>query len=232
MAARMQALQAALDLAREPRLAAAMRCQDLPLDILLVIRIAAGCRQSLAAAAHHTGRRSETIRSAAFLYLQQVLLHPDADSYRVLGVDPQASQATITEHFRWLMRWLHPDRNPGNWESVFAYRVLAAWDDVKTAERRQRYQPDRRRHDGIWRKRTPRRRTGTIRLPWIALPKAAPLPSPPPRRRLPVALGLLAAFAMLVIPGPYLPTPWEPAGGIISDAEAEMSEGATEDGDG
>jgi hypothetical protein len=40
-----------------------------------------------------------------------------------------------------LARWLHPDRNPDQWEAVFAERVNGAWQDLRTSERRARYLP-------------------------------------------------------------------------------------------
>ena len=38
-----------------------------------------------------------------------------------------------------IMRWLHPDLNPNDIRSVHAQRVVSAWDDVKTPEKRQVY---------------------------------------------------------------------------------------------
>jgi hypothetical protein len=38
-----------------------------------------------------------------------------------------------------LLRWLHPDVAGGTERSVFAGRITAAWDDLKTPERRADY---------------------------------------------------------------------------------------------
>jgi hypothetical protein len=83
------------------------------------------------------------MREAAVFYVQQVLFAPGADSYRVLGVDSDADDDRIKEHYRWLVRWLHPDRNPDAWEAIYADRVNRAWQDLRTRDRRQRFD-DRR----------------------------------------------------------------------------------------
>jgi hypothetical protein len=31
---------------------------------------------------------------------------------------------------RWLLEWLHPDRNHNSWDAVYAERVLKAWREV------------------------------------------------------------------------------------------------------
>jgi hypothetical protein len=134
-----KALHHALELAERPAIAGLMRKQPLPADIVTLIRIAANSEDDLSGAAARTGRPPDFIRSAATLYLQQVLLHPGADAYRTLGVSPGASQEVLSQHMRLLMKWLHPDRDRGDWESAFAERVSGAWDQLKTAERRAQY---------------------------------------------------------------------------------------------
>ena len=106
-----RALDLALELTRDPTLAAAMREQSLPSDTLLVIRIAAGCSDAVQEAVRVTNAPAETLKAAAVLYLQRVLLAPDSDCYRVLGVQPDAPRVEMREHMRWLMKWLHPDRD-------------------------------------------------------------------------------------------------------------------------
>ena len=125
-----RALDLALDLAQMPTLAGAMRAQPIPSDTLVAIRIAAGCSETGQQAEDATGLPLATIREATALYLQMILLAPESDSYRVLGVLPGASRSEMREHMRWLLKWLHPDRDPDDWESVFAGRVIKAWRDV------------------------------------------------------------------------------------------------------
>jgi hypothetical protein len=167
--ARPGALHLALDLSAMPVLANIMRQQPLPRDVLEVIKIAARCPETVARAEHMSGKSAETIRQAAMLYLQSVLFAAGADHYRVLGVEPTAPHDQIREHMRWLMKWLHPDRQRSDWESAFAARVLAAWEALKSPDRRARY--DRTRT--VDQARSPsRRRQEPPRIPWISGPSA------------------------------------------------------------
>ena len=59
---------------------------------------------------------------------------PGADCYRVLGIKPAASRATARDHMRWLLEWLHPDRNNNSWDAVYAERVLKAWREVSASK--------------------------------------------------------------------------------------------------
>jgi hypothetical protein len=133
------ALRQAIALLRMPTLAGAMRDQPLPDDILFLIKLAAGDEESLVTAAEQSAETEDRVRSAAILYLQSVLLAPNADHYRALGTTQDASQEEIRLHLTWLMKWVHPDRAASDWESVFANRVLLAWDAIKTRERRDAY---------------------------------------------------------------------------------------------
>jgi hypothetical protein len=175
--ARPGALHLALDLAAMPVLANIMQQQPLPRDVLEVIKIAARCPETTAHAERMTGRSAEIVRQAAMLYLQTILFAGGADHYRILGVAPAAPQDQIREHMRWLMKWLHPDRQRSAWEASFAARVLVAWDALKSPERRERY--DRIRRVEQTRIRS-RRRQPPPRIPWIS----GPLPPRPVRKSL------------------------------------------------
>jgi hypothetical protein len=96
------------------------------------MRIAAGNAQACAAAADRTGEKTAVLVDAARFYLQQMLFRSDADSYRVLGLDPAAPRDVARDHMRWLMQWLHPDRN-SSMEAVYAERVVKAWRDVSAS---------------------------------------------------------------------------------------------------
>ncbi len=168
------ALMQALELAETPALVGMFRRQKLPDDILLLIRIAAGNEEAVADAAARTGRSGESLREASVLYLQQILFQPEADPYRVLGASAATPQDQLHQHMRWLMKWLHPDRDRDDWESAFAERVSGAWEALKTAERRASYDrlhvpqraPDSgRRGDG---RRSRRRRPPG---PYLRLPR-------------------------------------------------------------
>jgi hypothetical protein len=102
------------------------------------MRVAADDASALAEAAAMMQLPREQIRDASVLYLQNVVL-AGSDHYRVLGCQRSAPQERLREHFGWLMKWLHPDRVQRDGEAAFAQRVLAAWDAVKTPERRAAY---------------------------------------------------------------------------------------------
>jgi hypothetical protein len=132
------ALHHAVDLMRRPMLAAAMREQPIPDGILLPMRVAANDAGALDEAAAMVRLPRGEIRAASVLYLQNVVL-AGTDHYRVLGCQRGAPQERLREHFGWLMKWLHPDRIQREGEAAFAQRVLAAWDALKTPERRAAY---------------------------------------------------------------------------------------------
>jgi hypothetical protein len=125
-------IELALDLARMPALARRSAVPPLSPNIIELMRIAAASPEACRAAVAQTGEPRHVVIEAARFYLQQVLFRPDADCYRVLGIEPAASRATAREHMRWLLEWLHPDRNTHNnsWDTVYAERVLKAWREV------------------------------------------------------------------------------------------------------
>jgi hypothetical protein len=123
----------------------------------------------------------EAVIEAARFYLQQLLFRADADCYRILGLEPGASRATARTHMRWLLQWLHPDRNSGL-DAVYAERVLKAWREISTGEfavERTRGRPTAPKAG---------RRRGAVRLPWIQYPAAA------------ASRGLSPAFVLWALP--------------------------------
>jgi DnaJ-class molecular chaperone len=79
------------------------------------------------------------IRKAAAFFIEQILLHADADSYRVLGANPQSTSNELRRNMALLLKWLHPDLDRSAERSVLATRVTLAWDAVKTPERKAAY---------------------------------------------------------------------------------------------
>lgn len=133
------ALHHALQLLRTPTGARPGAHERLPEGMLLLIRIVAGDELALAEARQRSEEPGEVVREAAAFYIQQVMFASGSHSYRLLGVDADAPDERIKEHYRWLVRWLHPDRNADEWEVVYADRVNRAWQDLRTPSRRQRY---------------------------------------------------------------------------------------------
>src|SRR5262249_26263590 len=123
-------VQLALDLARMPTLARTSVLSPLPPNIVELIRIGPASPKACKAAITKTGEPATVLIEAARFYLQQVLFRPEADCYRILGIEPTASRATARSHMRWLLQWLHPDRNGNSWDAVYAERVLRAWREV------------------------------------------------------------------------------------------------------
>lgn len=122
----------ALQLAHLPGLARQLRGRPLPDDILDLIKVAGSCQDTCSKLALATGQEPEVIRAAAAHYLHLVLLYPGASSERVLGLSGAVPHEVMLQHKRWLLRWLHPDRNGDVWESAHLARVLKAWNDLTT----------------------------------------------------------------------------------------------------
>lgn len=129
---KLRAIDAALKVSIAPSASHRLRSEPLPDDVFDLIRISAGCEETCRAAAIATGRRPEVIRDAAVHFLHLVLFAPGASSRRILGADDGASRDVLLRNKRWLLKWLHPDRNSNVWEARYLDRVLKAWNDVSS----------------------------------------------------------------------------------------------------
>lgn len=190
----------ALAVFKDPGLLADLRERPVPGDIGKVIRIAAGEQAAREAAAAESGATSAEVVEACVFFLQQTLFASGGDSYRVLGTRPDDPQERLREHYRWLMKWLHPDRNPDGWEALYADRVNAAWQDLKTPDRRADYD---QRAPAAPQAMVPSP-TAIWRLPAADVAQRGPWLSGRIVRNLPaIVLGSLAAAAMLVVGATY-----------------------------
>jgi len=138
------ALEAALYLMQSPSQVRVIRSRPLPDGVEVLLRISANDTDTTRQATQWLGRSPETIRQAAAFFIEQILFFSDADSYRVLGTTPQASNGDLRRNMALLLRWLHPDLDPQGERSVFARRVTLAWNDLKTQERRDAYDRSKR----------------------------------------------------------------------------------------
>jgi DnaJ domain len=133
------ALRLALDLLHDPWGVRVVRGRPLPDGIVQLLNVAAGDAASEAAAVAASGQPREAVRQAATFFIEQVLLAPDADCYRVLGARPSATNGELRRNMALIMRWLHPDVAREGDQTVFAARIAEAWNTLKTPERRAAY---------------------------------------------------------------------------------------------
>ena len=106
---------------------------------MVLLRIASGAPEPLAAAAAGFGEPAPRVLDAARFYLQQALFFPGADAYRLLAASPGSDAGTLREHHRLLQAWLHPDRGGEEWGTRYAARVNAAWSQLRDQTRREAY---------------------------------------------------------------------------------------------
>jgi hypothetical protein len=131
------ALRLAIDLLSVPSRVRLARSNPLPPGVPFLLEIAAGEESARSAAAELTSRSTRVVTDAATFFIEQILLAPEADSYRVLGATRTTSSAELRRNMALLLRWLHPDMHGDH--SLYAARVTRAWNDLKTPERRAAY---------------------------------------------------------------------------------------------
>jgi hypothetical protein len=95
----------------------------LPPGMLIVIKAAAGDDATLAQQADIHRKNVEQVKDAAKHYLLRLLLEPNNQGLRLLGLSDGATESQIKDHKRWLLKWLHPDRNPNSWEQSLFHKV-------------------------------------------------------------------------------------------------------------
>ena len=139
------ALKIAIDLMHVPSQVRHIRSGPLPVGIPKLLRVAAGEDEAISEAVKLTGRSPDVLCKAAAFFIEQILLCPDADSYRVLGANHEAASSELRRNMAFLLRWLHPDMDQQAAHSIFASRVTGAWEDLKTPDRRELYDKVRRR---------------------------------------------------------------------------------------
>jgi len=135
----------AFDLMHFPSQVRSARKASLPNDLDVLLRIAADDDETIRQVMRLWGRSREAVRDAAGFFIEQLLLFPEADSYRVLGATPEATNGELRRNMALLLRWLHPDLDHHGERSVFAVRVTRAWNDLKTPTRRAAYDQALRR---------------------------------------------------------------------------------------
>ncbi len=125
------ALRLALSIYRQPLHKSTYLSKPFPKGVLLLIKIAAGSEEVSELTSQQMQVSTQLLRDASVFYLQQVLAKPNLDAYGCLCLAPGAAAADITLHKRWLLKWLHPDRNSNRWETVLFQRVLGAAEKLE-----------------------------------------------------------------------------------------------------
>jgi len=133
------ALRAALYVTAIPSGCAQLRNAPLSAGVGLLLRIVANESGAIEFYAARIEKPPEALREAAAFYLEQAMFAPQADSYRVLGASRHASAAELRRNLALLCRWLHSDICEELHRSVFFLRVIQAWNNLKTPERRAAY---------------------------------------------------------------------------------------------
>ena len=199
------ALFDALDLLKAPAILPAVRAARFADDITLLLRVLAMDAATLKQAVVHTGASAAVLCEAAEFFVLQVCFTPGIDSYRILAANREDPVTRIREHYRLLVRWLHPDRNSDVWQTVFLDRVNRAWRDLRRVEERAEYD-----------RSGPAQRDASDPSPWVAgmpasaVGRAAGTPmgkrvSARAMQRLPsLVLGGLGTFAALFLLLMYL----------------------------
>ncbi len=133
------AVSYALDLVKVPAAVPAARAARFPTDITTLLRLVAMDSTTIEQSVTLTGESEAQLLDAAEFFVLQVCFTPGIDSYRILGANRDDPIARIREHYRLLVRWLHPDRNSDAWQTVFLDRVNGAWRDLRSADGRAEY---------------------------------------------------------------------------------------------
>lgn len=133
------AVRAALYLKAIPSHCGQLRNAPLPDGVDALLRIVANDADAIERYAECLEKAPIELREAAAFYLEQILLTPGADSYRVLGTQRHAPATELRRNLVLLCRWLHSDMCEDLPRSIFFLRVMQAWNDLKTPERRAAY---------------------------------------------------------------------------------------------
>ncbi|MEY6431477.1 DnaJ domain-containing protein [Thioalkalicoccus limnaeus] len=129
---------------RYPRLADARRPLPAAFEGLLAELGVALVPSNLAKAARRLRCEPHGLEEAVRFFVRHVLLVPDADHYRVLGLSHGAEPDAIRRHYYLLARLFHPDRAPPDpdRDAVEMARLNQAHWTLRDPERKRRYDAD------------------------------------------------------------------------------------------
>lgn len=183
---------------------------------MFLLRILANDEEAIREARKMTGINRAALLVVAELYVKEVLLFSGAPPRRVLGLPANAGRAEARVNLKFLLSWLHPDKNPSKWQSAFATRVIAAWHLVKDGQApHDLEQPEPRRS----------RAHSRYRLPLIAQPLGEGSSRPRLRLSRPASIFLVVFFAIggIVVPNDAAFSVYQNLATIILDGESMAS---------
>lgn len=119
-------------LKNNPQALHAMQQAPLPDGLASIIRLATDSGSLLDDAANELGMDSSVLQAAVSEYLIAICFFPGSNARRMLGLNEKSNPETAREHYRLLLKWLHPDKNQQN--KNYAERINQAWAVLKTLE--------------------------------------------------------------------------------------------------
>lgn len=137
--AELDALRTAVYLFHLPSAVRAQRDKPLPAGIRALLEVAADEAGAADAAAARLERPVEVVQQACAFFIEQIMLAPGTDAYRILGAARDASDGDLRRNMALLLRWVHPDMDRAGDRTVYAGRVTQAWESLKSQDRRAAY---------------------------------------------------------------------------------------------
>jgi DnaJ domain len=122
----MPAVVMALEAMSQPDIVKRQLRRPLPRDLIDLIKCAAGDVGTITRITTERNIREDSLVEASKFFLRHVVGSGGNDNYRTLGLPRSASTSEVREHRKWLLKWLHPDRNPSKWEAQMFHSVETA----------------------------------------------------------------------------------------------------------
>jgi hypothetical protein len=130
----MPAVVMALEALSRPDIVPRQMRRPLPSDLIELIRCAAGDRETIERVAAERDISENSLIEASKFFLHHVINSGGNDNYRTLGLAKTAGKEDVREHRRWLLKWLHPDRNPSKWEATLFLKVEKAANTLLSSD--------------------------------------------------------------------------------------------------
>jgi hypothetical protein len=127
-----KAIDVAVAVYKQPHQFAVPKPGKYPRSMLDVIKSAAGDEATIVTISEHLGVPHDTVVQICKFYLQKLLTAGSSNPLHMLVLDVGATADDIKDHKRWLLKWLHPDRNPSKWESALFLTIGKAVLQLET----------------------------------------------------------------------------------------------------